>query len=275
MNKKIVPGKVILEALSIILAVVFLTPVIWAFATSISVEGVQITNAFDWFLPPYTLENYPKILFDSAIPIWLFNSLLIAALSTILVLLLSSMAAYALAKIPFKGSKGLYLYFMLGMMVPTEAMIIPLFLTANDMGLIDTYAGLLLPTIAGSMNLIIMVTFFRGIPNELMEAARIDGAGNLTIFARIVLPLAKTVMVTVGIFAFIGSWNNYFWPLLCAMSEDKFTLPIGIPTFTGTYTVDYVMPMTANMVASIPAIIVYLLFERQITQGVALSGVKG
>jgi multiple sugar transport system permease protein len=141
--------------------------------------------------------------------------------------------------------------------------------------MIDTYPGLILPSIAGSMNLIIMVTFFRGIPNDLIEAAEIDGAKLISVYSRIMLPLSKTVLVTVSIFAFMGSWNNYLWPLLCAMGQNMFTLPVGIPTLVGAYSIDYVIPCTANMVASVPAIIVFLIFERQITQGIALSGIKG
>jgi multiple sugar transport system permease protein len=134
---------------------------------------------------------------------------------------------------------------------------------------------MILPSIAGSMNLIIMVTFFRSIPNDLIEAAEIDGAKYTTVYTRIMLPLSKTVLVPVSIFAFMGSWNNYLWPLLCAMGRNMFTLPVGIPTLMHTYSIDYVIPSTANMVASIPAIIVFLIFERHITQGIALSGIKG
>ena len=121
---------------------------------------------------------------------------------------------------------------------------------------------MILPSIAGSMNLIIMVTFFRGLPDELLEAAKIDGAGEVRIFFQVALPLSKTIISTVCIFAFVGSWNNYLWPLLCAMSENLFTLPIGIPTLAGTYTVDYVVPLTASMVASLPMIIIYIIFEK-------------
>ncbi len=221
------------------------------------------------------MENYPSIIFHSDVPTWMVNSLLISVLATFLVVLLSALAAYAIAKINFKGKGLLYFYFLIGLMVPGEATIVPLFITANKLNLIDTYAGLIFPAIAGSMNLIIMTTFFKGIPNELAESVRIDGGGEFTIFTRIVLPLSKVVLVTVAIFAFVGSWNSYLWPLLCAMSSDKFTLPIGIPTFAGTYTVDYVRPMTANMVASLPAILLFILFEKQIVKGITMTGVKG
>ena len=275
MSKKMTPGKVVLEIVSVCLALLFLTPVIWSLAVSLKTEGTQIHSAFDWFKAPYTLNNYPSVLFGSQVTVWLFNSIFVAVLGTALVLLISSMAAYPIAKLNFPGKNLLYLFFLISMIVPGEATIVPLFITSNGLNLIDSYAGLIFPTIAGSMNLIIMITFFRGIPNEMIEAAKIDGAGNLNIYFRIILPLSKTVLVTVGIFAFIGSWNNYLWPLLCATSDTMFTLPVGIPTFAGTYTVDYVKPMTANMVASIPAIIIYLIFEKRIVKGVALSGIKG
>jgi multiple sugar transport system permease protein len=275
MNRKITPGKIVLEIVSVCIAVLFLTPVIWSLAVSLKTEGVPIHNAFNWFTPPFTLENYPKILLETKVPFWLFNSFFVAILSTVLVLFISSMAAYPLAKLNFPGKNILYLFFLIGMIVPGEATIVPLFITANGLNMIDSYAGLIMPTIAGSMNLIIMVAFFKSIPNEMIEAAQIDGANNFSIYFRIILPLSKTVLVTVGIFAFIGSWNNYLWPLLCTTSDTMFTLPVGIPTFAGTYTVDYVKPMTANMVASIPAIIIYLIFEKRIVKGVALSGIKG
>lgn len=264
-----------LNVVSILLAVIFIGPILWALAVSFQKEGKQIKSVVDWFTPPYTLENYPAIILNSEVPTWLINSLVIAVVVTLLTVIFSAMAAYAIAKLPFKGSKGFFMYFLLGLMVPSEATIVPLFITVNGMNLIDTYAGMILPAIAGSMNLIIMVTFFRGLPNELLEAVKIDGGGEITTFFKIVLPLSKTIIATVCIFSFVGSWNNYLWPLLCAMSNDLFTLPVGIPTFAGTYTVDYVRPMTASMVASLPMIIIYIIFEKQIVAGITSGAVKG
>ncbi|MDR1046469.1 MAG: carbohydrate ABC transporter permease [Treponema sp.] len=274
-QKNNTPGSILLNIISIIIAVVFLSPIIWSLSVSLKTEGTPIRTAFDWFKPPYTLSNYPYIFFRSSVPTWFMNSVIIAAAATFLCVFFSALAAYPLAKMNFIGKNKFYFYFLLGLMVPTEATIVPLFITANTLYMIDNYAGMILPIIAGSMNLIIMTAFFKSIPKELIEVAQIDGAKNFTIFSRIVLPLSRTVLVTVSIFAFIGSWNNYLWPLLCAMSVQMFTLPVGIPTLMNTYTADYVVPSTANMVASIPAIIVFFIFERQITQGIAMSGIKG
>lgn len=275
MKRRMTPGGVVLTVVTVILALAFLMPVLWSLAVSLKVEGQQVGHVINWFLPPFTLENYPRVLFGSGVWTWFVNSVVVAVLSTVLTLVISPLAAFAVAKIPFKGSRFFYLFFILGLMVPFEAMVVPLFLTANRLGLIDNYAGLVLPGLASSLNFIIMVAFIRGIPNELLDAARIDGAGWWRSYWSIVLPLSKTIMVTVAIFSFTGSWNNYLWPLLVTFSPNMFTLPIGIPTFASTYTVDYVLPMTANMVASLPMIIVFLIFERQIVKGVSMTGIKG
>lgn len=273
--KKKTLGYWILNIVSVFFALIFIAPIFWALIVSLQHEGKQIKSVIDWFTPPYTLENYPQIITNSGVPTWLINSLVIAVIVTFLTVIFSAMAAYALAKLKFKGSQAFFMYFLIGILVPTEATIVPLFITVNSMNLIDTYSGMILPSIAGSMNLIIMTTFFRGLPDELLEAAKIDGAGELRTFFQIALPLSRTIIATVCIFAFVGSWNNYLWPLLCAMSENLFTLPIGIPTLAGTYTVDYVIPLTASMVASLPMIIIYIIFEKQIVAGITSGAVKG
>lgn len=252
-----------------------LLPVVWALFCSLQHEGRQITSIWDWFKPPYTLKNYPAILFGTGTFKWFLNSLLVAVVATLLTILTSTMAAYAIAKIPSKGSNAFYVYFLMGLLVPTEATIVPLFILVNNLGLIDTYAGLILPSIAGAMTLIITVSFFKGLPTALMEAVRIDGGSELTIYLKIALPLSKPIISTVALLSFIGSWNNYLWPLLCVFSEKMYTLPIGIPTLLKIERPDYVVPMTANMVASIPMILLYLIFEKQIVQGITMEGIKG
>lgn len=273
-NKKSIGG-ILLEIVSILCMVIILIPVIWMIAMSFKTEGQQISNTWQYFTPPYTLQNYVTIFQTSKVLTWTLNSLYIALIVTALVIIISTMAAFALAKIRFRYSKFMYFFFLLGLMVPTEATIVPLFVTANRLGLIDTYLGLILPALAGSMNIIIMRAFFMGIPNDLIESATIDGANEPRIFLHVILPLARTVIVTIAIFTFIGNWNSYLWPYLAAMSEDLFTLPLGIPTFIGQYTQDKVLPMTINTIASVPIIIFFIVFEKQIVKGISLSGIKG
>lgn len=272
-NNKV--GSIALLVISMILAMIMLLPLVWALFCSLQHEGKQFATIWAWFTPPYTLQNYPDLVSGSSTLLWFKNSLLVAVISTVLTLFVSTLAAYALAKIPFKGSKALYMYFLLGMLVPGEATIVPLFILVNNMGLIDTYAGLILPGVAGAMTLVITMNFFKTIPEELLEAVRIDGGSEFTIYCRIIMPLSKPILATVGLMSFIGSWNNYLWPLLCVYNEKMFTLPIGIPTLMSIQRPDYVVPMTANMIASLPMIILYLIFEKQIVQGVTMDGIKG
>ncbi len=274
-RKKWSPTEIFLLVASFALALVMLLPLLWALFVSLQYEGRQIVTIWDWFKPPYTLKNYPDLIFGSNTLRWFKNSFGVAVVATALTIFCSTLAAYALAKIPFKGSGVLAGYFMLGMLVPGEATIVPLFILVNNLGLIDTYAGLLLPGIAGAMTLIITMNFFKGLPDALLEAVRIDGGSELTIYFKIALPLSKPIISTVGIMTFIGSWNNYLWPLLCLYDDKMFTLPIGIPTLMSIQRPDYVVPMTANLIASLPMILIYLLFEKQIVQGVAMDGIKG
>lgn len=275
MKKKISPGSFVIMLISVGLAVVMLAPVIWAVFCSIQFEGRQIATIWDWFKPPYTLQNYPNVIGGTNTFRWFWNSFVVAVVTTILTVVVSTLAAYALAKIPFKGSKALYIYFLFGLLVPGEATIVPLFILVNNMNLINTYAGLILPSVASAMTLIITYNFFVGLPNELLEAVRVDGGTEFTIYCKIALPLSKPIMATVSLMSFIGSWNNYLWPLLCVFDEKMFTLPIGIPTLLSVERPDYVIPMTANLVASLPMIILYLIFEKQIVQGITMEGIKG
>lgn len=268
-------GGFVLTLISILVAIIFLIPVLWMVAVSFKTEGSQIANALMWFTPPYSIDAYVYILTQSKVLLWSWNSLIVAVIVTFLVVLFSSLASYALAKLPFRYKNWMYIFFLLGLMVPGEATIVPLFVTANNLNILDTYQGLIMPALAGSMNIIIMRSFFMGIPNDLIESATIDGAGELRIFANVIFPLGRTVMVTVAIFTFIGNWNSFLWPYLCAMSEDMFTLPLGIPTFISQYTQDKVRPMAINTIASIPIIIFFVIFEKQIVKGITLSGIKG
>lgn len=267
-------GSVILAIVSLLLAAIMLLPIVWAFFCSIQSESKQFASIWDWFKPPYTLINYPNVMAGTSVFTWFGNSLLVSVVGTVLTVILSTLAAYAIAKMHFPGKKAVYFYFMLGLMVPAEATIVPLFIEVNNMHLINTYAGLILPGVANAMMLVIAVSFFQGLPDALFEAVRLDGGGDVTIYAKIVLPLSKPIISTIALMTFLGCWNNYLWPLLCVFDDSMFTLPIGIPTLMSIERPNYVIPMTANMIASIPAIILYLVFERQIVQGISMEGIK-
>ena len=276
MIHKRTPGSVVLEIVSILAAFVIFLPILWMACVSLKVNELNLGNAFLYFVPPFTLQNYVSILSGrSQVVRWFINSASVAIVVTGVATLICTMASYAIAKLRFRYKKAIYGYFLLGLMVPTEATIVSLFVLSNSLGIIDTYWGLVLPSLAGSMNIIIMSSFMQGIPSDLIDAARIDGANEFSIYINVILPLSRTVMVTVAIFSFIGNWNSYLWPYLCAMSEDMFTLPVGIPQFISQFSVDKAIPMTVNMIASIPILVFFIIFEKQIVKGITLAGLKG
>ncbi len=261
--------------LGFIVALIFISPIIWMLFVSVKPNGFSTTQPLEWFLPPYTLYNYVDIMFGSLIFRWLFNSLIVAVITTVLTLIITSLAAFAISQMKFRFKNFIFIFFLLGLMIPGEATIIPLYEVAKSFGLIDSYAGLILPMIASPLGVIILKSFFDNVPKEVIESAIIDGCSYFKLFYKIVLPLAKPALSAIGIFTFIGSWNNFLWPYLSILSETLYTLPVGLPVFNSTYSQAYVQPMTANAIASIPVIIAFLLFEKQIVKGISFTGIKG
>lgn len=275
MNKPNVGVRVLKTSLSVLLCVIFLIPILYMLFDSIKTEGSPINNVLSYFAPPYTLHNYYHVIVEGGMLTWIINSLIVAIFTTILVLLIDSLASYAISRIPFRYKTPVYLFFLAGMMVPGEATIIPLYVICNQMHLLNSYNSLILPALASPLAIIIFKSFFDSIPKDLVESAQLDGCGLLRIYWSIILPLSKSVFAAMAIFTFIGSWNNFLWPLLAISATNKYTIPIGIPQFNSQYTKDYVIPMAANAVASLPMIIAFLFFEKQIVKGIALTGIKG
>ncbi|WP_084157486.1 carbohydrate ABC transporter permease [Oceanobacillus manasiensis] len=261
--------------IGLIVAILFVFPIIWMLFVSIKPDGFATTDPLSWFLPPYTFGNYINLLFDSLILRWLLNSLIVAVVTTILTLLLTSLAAYALSQMKFRFKYFIFIFFLLGLMIPGEATIIPLYEVAKSLNLLDSYSGLILPMIASPLGIIILKSFFDGVPKEVVESAIMDGCSHFKIYYKIVLPLSKPALAAIGIFTFIGSWNNFLWPFISILSEELYTLPVGLPVFNSAYTQTYVLPMTANAIASIPLLIAFLLFEKQIVKGISFTGIKG
>jgi multiple sugar transport system permease protein/raffinose/stachyose/melibiose transport system permease protein len=184
------------------------------------------------------------------------------------------MIAYALARIPFRGSSALFIFVLAGMMVPFEALIIQLYLEFNALGLINTFAAIVLPRLAMPIGVFILTQFFKEIPLALEEAAYIDGAGRWTIFTSIVIPNGKSALVTVMILSFINAWNDFLWPLVVASDSVKYTITVGIANFQGTHGTEYSLIMAGAVVASLPLIVLFLAFRDQIVKGIALTGMK-
>lgn len=261
--------------IGIIIAIIFLLPIIWMLFVSLKPNGFSTTVPIQWFIPPYTISNYVQIIADSLILRWLWNSLIVALITTVLTLIITSLAAFAISQMKFRYKNFIFIFFLSGLMIPGEATIIPLYEIVKSLNMIDSYAGLILPMIASPLGVIILKSFFDGVPEEVIESAIMDGCSYFKLFYKIVLPLAKPAMASIGIFTFIGSWNNFLWPYLSILSETLYTLPVGLPVFNATYSQAYVQPMTANAIASIPVIIAFLIFEKQIVKGISFTGIKG
>lgn len=257
-------------------AVVMITPFVWMILTSLkpSPELVQFS-----FLPKNpTLENYWHVLNTSNFGRWYFNSILIAIISTTSVAFFDTLVGYTLNKFEFPGKNIIFLGILATLMVPTEMLIIPWFTMSVQFGWNQGYAqywGIVFPGVITAVGIFLMRQFFDGVPNDLLDAARIDGMHEFGIFWRVAAPLVKSAIAALCIFNFIGNWNAYLWPLIIASSREFYTLPVGLSFFRGETSTQWEKLMTGASLATVPLLLVFLIFQRQIIKGIALTGLKG
>jgi multiple sugar transport system permease protein len=273
-KKKTTTSIKLLHLFGYLFVFIWLIPVLWMFMTALKPGGTAVTVISELIKAPFTLDNYSYVLNNASIWRWTWNSLYVAIVTTVVTIVLTSLAAFALSRLKFIGKNFIFWLIIGGLMVPVEAKIIPLFQIMMDFGLVNSYSALILPGLAAPLGVFIMKQFYDGIPNELVEAAKIDGAGTLRIFWSIFLPLSRSSMAALGIFTFITSWNNFLWPFLAVNEEKMMTLPVGIPTFQSAYTAELMIPMAANVLASLPAIIVFIFFQKHIIKGITMTGIK-
>lgn len=226
-----------------------------------------------FFSTALTLDNFTQVLGSAALPRWIANSFIYALVSVVLVLLLASLAGYAFAKKRFWGQNALFWSFVAMLMVPSQISIVPLFILLARLDGVNTYWGLIVPTLANAQGVFLMRQFIMGIPDELIEAAKIDGASEWRIYWQIILPLTTPVLATLGIFVFLWHWNDFLWPLIVAQSDDMRTLTVGLATLQA------MVPSTAQLMAAaaisfIPNLLIFVLFQRYIVQSIATSGLK-
>ncbi|EWT00393.1 ABC transporter permease [Intrasporangium oryzae NRRL B-24470] len=254
-------------------ALVMLFPFLWTVITSITPEG-SLAGGPTLFVENPTTAAYRTLL--ETLPMWriLLNSLWIAVVSTLLQLVTGSMAAYGFARLTFRGRNVVFALYLATLMVPMQVLVVPLFIEMTTLGLQDTYMALLAPSIASAFGVFLLKQAVEGVPRELDEAATIDGAGHLRIFATIVLPLIRPALATVAVFAFMGSWNSFLWPLVVIRSPEFMTLPLGLSTLQGQFTTEWDVVMAGSVFSIVPIAIVYLLAQRHIIAGVAHSGLK-
>jgi multiple sugar transport system permease protein len=221
-----------------------------------------------------SFDSYAQVLGGQNLLVWLGNTLIYSLVSVVAVLFLSALAGYAFAKKRFAGKEVMFWAFLSMVMVPFHVTLIPVFILMANLGGVDTYWGLILPTLANAQAVFLMRQFIQGLPDDLFEAARIDGAGEFRIFLRIVLPLCKPILATLGIFVFLWHWNDFLWPLIIAKSNAMFTLTVGISSLQ-QQDVPLSTMLAGSVVALLPIFLAYLIAQRYVQEGVAGTGIKG
>ncbi len=270
-------GSQIWVYVALIIGLVFLIgPFLWMIASSVKTSDELHHVPPTWFPQSFTLDNYTTIFTKLNFPQYFVNSVIVAAVVVGCNLLFCSMIGYALAKLRFGGKNVVFLLVLATIMVPQTVYLVPLFVLMSDLGLVNSYPGLILPFAAQAFGVFLMRQFIQGIPDELLEAARIDGAGEFSIFWKVVLPLLGAPLATLGILIFLGSWNNFLWPLIIATSDQMYTLPVAVGVFSiGQNAIDYGLLMAGSVVLIAPVLIVFLLLQRFVQQGIATTGLKG
>lgn len=268
-------GPLVLHGVLIGGSIFMLLPFIWMLSTSLKEPREIFTYPPMWIPSRFAWENYLEAV--SAMPFgrFYFNSFVVAVSVTFLQILTSSLAAFAFARLRFRGREALFLLYLATLMVPFQVTMIPNFIVVRLLGWYDSYQALVLPTAFSAFSTFLLRQYFRGIPIELDEAARMDGASSWRIWWQIIMPLSGPAIAALAIFIFLGSWNDFLWPLVITTSLDMRTLPVGLSAFQGQYNVQWHLLMAGSVIALIPVLIIYVAAQKWFVQGITLSGLAG
>ena len=271
---KATPYKVIAAIVLAALAFFFIFPLYWILTGSVKTAAVINDAVPQWFPLSPTLDNYQR-LFDNPALLWLFNSVAMAVLAMALTCVTASMAGYALAKKRFAGRALLFSIFICAMALPKQVILIPLLREMSFLNLHDSMWAVILPTVGWPFGVFLMKQFSENIPGELLEAARIDGAGEVRMFTEIVLPIIKPGIGALAIFTFINCWNDYFLQLIMLNSRTKLTISLGIAKLQAEMSTDFGLIMAGAALAAVPIITIFLMFQKYFTKGITIGAVKG
>jgi multiple sugar transport system permease protein len=255
-------------------AVLTLFPLVWMFSVSL-----MPANEAARFPPPLwpeavTLEHYRTLFRNLDLGLCLRNSLLVASLSTLLSVALNSLAGYAFAKFQFAGRDRLFRWMLAAMVIPGQVSMLPLYLLLKHLGLVNTFAGVIVPGMASIFGIFLIRQFVRSIPDSLLDAARIDGASELRIYWSLVLPLCRPILVTLAVFTFMGSWSDFLWPLIVLTDSERYTLPVALANLMGEHVQDTELMMAAAVLTLLPVLLLFLALQRHYMEGLTLGGVK-
>jgi len=266
-------GQALVMIVLLIGGFVMVAPFVWMISTSLKpAKEVFLGNFFP--LAP-TWENYLAVLNKVPFARWYLNSLIVAGAVTLSVAFFDSLVGFVLAKYEFRGKNVIFVFILSTLMVPTEMLIIPWFILSNSLNWVDTYWGIMFPGVMTAFGVFLMKQFMEGIPSELLDAARIDGVSEFGLFWRIAMPLVKPAIAALCIFTFLGNWNAFLWPVIITEKMPMRTVPVGLAFFSGEAGSAWELIMAGASMATIPVLIVFLIFQRQIIKGIALTGLKG
>jgi alpha-1,4-digalacturonate transport system permease protein len=267
-------GKVLMYAGLVALSILFLAPVVWAVLSSFKDRTELAARPPSLFPSSFAPTNYTEALSRFDFGVYLSNSAIVTISATLLTLVINSMAAYALAKYNFRGRNVLFLITLGTIMIPLQIILIPLYRTASDLGMTNSLLGMIIPPAATPTGVFLLRQYMLTIPDEMIEAARIDGAGELRIFLRLVLPLCRAALAVVTIFSVIWRWNDFLWPLVIAQSQNLYTLPVALAQFNSEEVVPFNYILAMSVVSMIPVVLVFLVMQRHIVKGIAQTGFK-
>lgn len=267
------PGRVIAWTLLFIGGVIMVTPLLFMLSTSLK----DASQVYDPRVIPEapTLDNYIEILSDGRFTRWLLNSTLVAVIVTLSNVFFDSLVGYTLAKFRFRGRYIVFVAILSTLMIPTEMLVLPWYLMASQFGWIDSYWGIMFPGMMTAFGTFLMKQFFEGVPDDFLEAARIDGLNEFTIWWKIAMPLVTPALSALAIFTFLGNWTAFFWPLIVTTSAELYTLPVGLSSFAVEQSIQWEKIMTGASIATLPTLIIFLFLQRYIVRGVMLAGLKG
>jgi multiple sugar transport system permease protein len=269
-------GKTVAYAILIIGTAVTLLPFIWVLFTSLKTNSEIVRIPPTFFPEKLTFQSYQTIFNDPKVPLGRFylNSLFVAGSRVLITLFTSSLAGFIFAKYKFWGKNVAFAFILVQLMIPFQVVMIPAYLILVKLKLVDSLWGLIIPSMVDAFGIFLMRQFVESIPNELMDAARIDGAGEFRIYWSVVLPQMGAALATLGIFTFMGTWNDYLWPLIVITTHEKRTLPLLLTWYNSQHSTRYDLTMAASILVLLPVLVVYALFQRWIVKGVALTGFK-
>jgi multiple sugar transport system permease protein len=267
------PGRAVAWALLLAGGVLMVMPFIYMLSTSLKPNS----EVYELSLLPRspTLDNYRRLAGASGFPRWFANSLGIATATTVSVLFFDSLAGYTLAKFRFRGRRLVFLAILSTLMVPTEMLVLPWYGMSKAFGWLDTYWGIMFPGLMTGFGTFLMKQFFESVPDELLDAGRVDGLGEFQLWWRIALPLVVPALSALAVFTFLGNWTALLWPLIVTTNRSLYTLPVGLASFSGEFQTEWEMVMTGASVATLPVLLVFVLLQRYIVRGFMLAGLKG